>query len=80
MTFDALVGQTLRGTVGEIPLQGALQGGVMVYQVPIVLPGADKLPLLVGMTANVQDPGRLGAERAAGAGHGHPAGQQRLQP
>lgn len=54
VTFDALPGQTLRGTVGEVPLQGALQGGVMVYQVPINLQGADKLPLLVGMTANVK--------------------------
>jgi multidrug efflux pump subunit AcrA (membrane-fusion protein) len=54
VTFDALVGQTLRGQVGEVPLQGALQGGVMVYEVPISLTGADKLPLLVGMTANVK--------------------------
>jgi multidrug efflux pump subunit AcrA (membrane-fusion protein) len=54
VTFDALVGQTLRGQVGEVPLQGALQGGVMVYQVEISLTGADKLPLLVGMTANVK--------------------------
>ena len=36
------------------PSQGTLQGGVMVYDVPISLTGADKLPLLVGMTANVQ--------------------------
>ncbi|MCX6032807.1 MAG: efflux RND transporter periplasmic adaptor subunit [Chloroflexi bacterium] len=54
VTFDALPGQTLRGQVGEVPLQGALQGGVMVYQVPISLTGAEKLPLLVGMTANVK--------------------------
>ncbi len=54
VTFDALVGQTLRGQVGDVPLQGALQGGVMVYQVPVTLSGADKLPLLVGMTANVK--------------------------
>jgi macrolide-specific efflux system membrane fusion protein len=54
VTFDALVGQTLRGQVGEVPLAGALQGGVMVYDVPISLTGADKLPLLVGMTANVK--------------------------
>jgi hypothetical protein len=54
VTFDALPGQTLRGAVGDIPLQGALQGGIMVYQVPIALQGADKLPLLVGMTANVK--------------------------
>jgi RND family efflux transporter MFP subunit len=54
VTFDALAGQTLRGQVGEVPLQGALQGGVMVYVVDISLAGADKLPLLVGMTANVK--------------------------
>ncbi len=54
ITFDALPGQTLRGQVGEVPLQGALQGGVMIYQVPISLTGAEKLPLLVGMTANVK--------------------------
>jgi RND family efflux transporter MFP subunit len=54
VTFDALVGQTLRGAVGEVPLAGALQGGVMVYDVPVTLSGADKLPLLVGMTANVK--------------------------
>jgi RND family efflux transporter MFP subunit len=54
ITFDALAGQTLRGQVGDVPLQGTLQGGVMVYQVPVSLTGADKLPLLVGMTANVK--------------------------
>jgi macrolide-specific efflux system membrane fusion protein len=54
VTFDALVGQTLRGQVGEVPLQGSLQGGIMVYTVDISLSGADKLPLLVGMTANVK--------------------------
>ncbi len=36
-----------------MPLQGALQGGVMVYDVPVSLEGAEALPLLVGMTANV---------------------------
>jgi multidrug efflux pump subunit AcrA (membrane-fusion protein) len=54
ITFDAVPGQTLQGKVGDVPLQGTLQGGVMVYQVPISLVGADKLPLLVGMTANVK--------------------------
>jgi RND family efflux transporter MFP subunit len=54
VTFDALPGQTLRGQVGEVPLQGALQGGVMVYEVPISLTGADRLTLLIGMTANVK--------------------------
>jgi len=54
ITFDAVPGQRFRGKVLAIPLQGALQGGVMVYDVPISLTGADKLPLLVGMTANAQ--------------------------
>jgi multidrug efflux pump subunit AcrA (membrane-fusion protein) len=54
ITFDALPGQTLSGKVGDVPLQGGLQGGVMIYQVPITLTGADRLPLLVGMTANVK--------------------------
>jgi RND family efflux transporter MFP subunit len=54
ITFDAFPGQRFRGQVLSVPLQGALQGGVMVYDVPISLTGADKLPLLVGMTANAQ--------------------------
>jgi HlyD family secretion protein len=54
MTFDALPGQTFRGKVLSVPLQGALQNNVMVYEVPVSLTGADNLPLLVGMTANVQ--------------------------
>ena len=54
ITFDAVPGQTLQGQVGDVPLQGTLQGGVMVYEVPISLIGAEKLPLLVGMTANVK--------------------------
>ena len=53
ITFDAFPGQTFQGQVLSIPMQGALQGGVMIYEVPISLEGADKLPLLVGMTANV---------------------------
>lgn len=53
VTFDALPGQALRGVAGAIPLQGTLQGDVMVYEVPIALEGAEDLPLLVGMTANV---------------------------
>jgi len=53
VTFDALPGTTLNGVVGEIPLQGTLSGGVMTYDVPIRIQGAEDLPLLVGMTANV---------------------------
>ncbi len=54
ITFDAFPGQRFQGKVVEVPLEGTLQGGVMVYDVPVSLTGADKLPLLVGMTANVQ--------------------------
>lgn len=53
ISFDAFPGQSFKGTVLAVPLQGALQNDVMVYQVPLSLEGADKLPLLVGMTANV---------------------------
>ncbi|MFZ2617237.1 MAG: hypothetical protein WA077_14715, partial [Anaerolineae bacterium] len=42
------------GQVASVPLQGTLQGDVMVYSVPITLTGAVDLPLLVGMTANVK--------------------------
>ncbi len=54
ITFDAFPGQEFRGQVLSVPLQGTLQGGVMVYQVPVSLEGAEELPLLVGMTANVE--------------------------
>lgn len=54
ITFDALPGQTLQGQVQDVPLQGSLQGGVTVYDVPISLTGIEGLPLLVGMTANVK--------------------------
>ncbi|HUW14585.1 MAG TPA: efflux RND transporter periplasmic adaptor subunit, partial [Anaerolineae bacterium] len=53
ITFDAFPGQQFRGEVLSIPLQGSLQGDVMVYEVPVSLQGAEELPLLVGMTANV---------------------------
>ena len=52
--FDAFPGQIFTGKVLAVPLQGTLQGGVMVYDVPISLTGAEELPLLVGMTANVE--------------------------
>ena len=54
ITFDAYPEQTFTGQVGEVPLQGSLQGGITVYQVPVSLEGAEALPLLVGMTANVE--------------------------
>ncbi len=53
ITFDAFPGQSFRGEVLSVPLQGTLQGGIMVYEAPISLEGAEELPLLVGMTANV---------------------------
>ena len=54
ITFDAFPGQSFTGQVLSVPLQGTLQGGVMVYSVPISLTGAEDLALLVGMTANVE--------------------------
>ena len=54
ITFDAFPGQSFQGKVLSVPLQGSLQGGVMVYAVPVSLTGADNLALLVGMTANVE--------------------------
>jgi HlyD family secretion protein len=54
ITFDAFPGQVFKGKVVDVPLDGTLQGGVTVYSVPISLTGAEKLPLLVGMTANAQ--------------------------
>jgi len=53
ITFDAFPGQIFSGRVLSVPLQGSLQGDVMVYQIPVSLEGAEELPLLVGMTANV---------------------------
>ncbi|MFN8442789.1 MAG: efflux RND transporter periplasmic adaptor subunit [Caldilineaceae bacterium] len=53
ITFDAFPGQRFDGKVLSVPMQGTLQGDVMVYEVTTSLEGAEKLPLLVGMTANV---------------------------
>ncbi len=53
ITFDAFPGQTFTGAVLAVPMQGTLQGDVMVYSVPISLTGAEDLALRVGMTANV---------------------------
>jgi HlyD family secretion protein len=54
ISFDAFPGQSFTGQVLSVPLQGTLQGGIMVYEVAISLEGAEELPLLVGMTANVE--------------------------
>lgn len=54
ITFDALTGRSFTGQVASVPLQGSLQGGVMIYEVPITLAGSEQLDLLIGMTANVQ--------------------------
>jgi len=53
ISFDAFPEQAFSGQVESVPLQGSLQGGIMVYDVPVSLQGAEALPLLVGMTANV---------------------------
>jgi RND family efflux transporter MFP subunit len=53
VTFDALPGVIVTGAVGEIPLQGTLQGDVMIYEVPVSLEGAQNLGARVGMTADV---------------------------
>ena len=54
ITFDAFPGRVSRARCWRCPLQGALQGDVMVYAVPLSLTGAEKLALRVGMTANVE--------------------------
>jgi HlyD family secretion protein len=54
ITFDAFPGQRFKGKVLSVPMEGSLQGGVMVYDVPLSLSGAEKLDLLVGMTANIE--------------------------
>lgn len=54
ITFDAYAGQTFRGKVQSVPLEGTLQNNVMIYSVPISLTGADNVSLLIGMTANVK--------------------------
>ena len=54
ISFDAFPGQTFQGKVLSVPLQGSLQNDVMVYEVPVSLEGAEKVALLVGMTANVK--------------------------
>ncbi len=54
ISFDAFPGQGFTGEVLSVPLQGTLQGGVMVYEVAISLEGADELALRVGMTANAE--------------------------
>ena len=43
ISFDAFPGYDFKGQVISVPLQGSLQGGVMVYQVPVSLEGAEEL-------------------------------------
>ena len=76
ITFDAFPGQSFTGKVLEVPLQGTLQGDVMIYSVPVSLTGAEKLTLLVGMTANVEIQVGDGDERLAGADDGLDTVQQ----
>ena len=53
IAFDAFPNQQLEGQVLSVPLQGSLQGDVMIYQVSVSFENTAELPLLVGMTANV---------------------------
>ena len=53
ITFGAFPNQQLKGHVLSVPLQGTLQGDVMIYQVSVSFDNTADLPLLVGMTANV---------------------------
>jgi len=53
ITFDALPGQSFRGQVLEVPLQGTLTSNVVTYQVPVSLEGEEGAAILPGMTANV---------------------------
>lgn len=54
ITFDAFPGQTFRGKVLEVPLEGTLSQYVVTYQVRLSLEGAESVDLLPGMTANVK--------------------------
>ncbi len=53
ITFDALTGQTFKGKVLEVPLQGTLSQSVVTYPVRLSLEGAENVSLRSGMTANV---------------------------
>ena len=79
ITFDAFPGQSFTGKVLAVPLQGTLQGDVMVYDVPLSLTGAEKLALRVGMTANVEIQVEQVSRCLAGADH-RPAAIQRAVP
>ncbi|MGQ9584924.1 MAG: efflux RND transporter periplasmic adaptor subunit [Anaerolineae bacterium] len=53
ITFDAFPGQSFRGTVLEVPVEGELAGNVVTYEVPMSLEGAERVSLKPGMTANI---------------------------
>ena len=54
ITFDAFPGVTFRGVVLEVPVEGALQGNVVTYEVPMSLEPAEGVSLKPGMTANIK--------------------------
>jgi multidrug resistance efflux pump len=54
VTFDALPGETVTGTVTKIALAPGLARGDVVYEVTIDLDAAPELPLRWGMTAVVE--------------------------
>ena len=57
---DAFPGQSFTGKVLSVPLQGTLQGGVMVYDVPISLDGAEESGAAGRHDRQRRDSGRAG--------------------
>jgi len=53
ITFDALPGQTFKGEVLEVPIQGTLSQNVVNYAVTLKLENPQGLTLKPGLTANV---------------------------
>jgi HlyD family secretion protein len=55
LSFDAFPGQSISGTLGEIPHYGTYQNGLTFFQVAVALEPGD-LQLRAGMSANVRVP------------------------
>ncbi len=55
LTFDAFPGETLAGTLGEIPRFGTYENGITMFDVKVSF-DASELPLRVGMGATVGVP------------------------
>ena len=72
ITFDAFPGQSFTGKVLAVPLQGTLQGDVMVYDVPLSLIGRREPVAAGGHDGERRDPGGAGGGRLAGADHRPP--------